>query len=714
MNFSSFRKYIGKVDHKLLIVIGFFVVAGLISLAFTRAASQSVGVEAENGVLAKGATYVSNSSASGGSAIAFGSSSSGPGTFQKLASVRTAPAPYSKLIGAGATAGSQKFYLGYENVNHPFALVTVDPKNNYAATTYISPLPSEFTASQMAVGVDNNVYIGTKSTTNVHIFKFTTASPKLVDLGAAPVDIRASVKQTYIWNLTASPVDHRLYGCTYPSADLVSYGPSDPIPHLTNLGTVDSSNQYGRYCVADPAHAYIYIGTGSINPKIVAYNIQTKQVTVLSSVPGAGFARVWLGSDNKIYGTNGTGQFSISNGVATPVTKTTTAASAYVFSNGDKIALSPDNNSVVVKHPDGSQDTHPYAYGGAFPTIFRVAEGPNNEIYAGTVLPFYLTKYSPTAPAAGLTNLGYFGGGEPYSMLTTGSKLAIGAYSAGAPLLTYDPALPVVPNPYISPACSATTNPPNPQCIRDITGLDSARSSDDLRPKPLIAGLDGNLYTGSVGHYGQTNGPLVKWNQPSNTASAYYPFPNLGISSLASVPSCQGITGTNTCLVAGTTTDVGGGATVTATTSPLIIWNTATNSMVKQLAIPAVSNITEITCLILNPANNYVYGVAINATGSYLFIFNPKTGTFVNGGTKLTFPAPRYNSVAIGSDGNIWGVYNTGIFKIDVTTNTAQSVTAAPVAVTTGFALVKNATSGDKLYFGSDTDLYVYNIPATH
>ncbi len=571
-------------------------------------------------------------------------------------------------------------------------------------------MTTEFTASEMAVGADNNVYIGTKSTVNAHIFKFTAASPKLIDLGAVPVDLRNSTKQTYIWNFVASPVDQRLYGCTYPSADLVSYGPSDPIPHISNLGTVDSTNQYARYCAADPTYPYIYVGTGSVNPKIIAYNIQTKIVTVLHSLTGSSFGNVWLGSDNKIYGTNGTQKFNLSNGVAKPVTQVVTPASAYAFSNGDKIALSSDNASVVVKHPDGTQDTQPYTYGGSFPSIFRLAQGPGNDIYAGTVLPFYLTKFSPTAPSAGLANLGFLGNGEPYAMLATGGKLAIGAYAAGAPLLTYDPSLPVVPNPYINPSCNTAVNPPNPQCIRDITSLDPARGPDDLRPQPLITGLDGNLYTGSIGHYGQTNGPLIKWNQQGNTASAYYPFPNLGIASLAAAPVCQGITTANACLVAGTTTAVGGGATSTATTSPLLIWSTTTNSTVKQFAIPSVANISSITDLILNPANNYVYGIANNPTGSYLFIFNPKTGTFVNGGTKLPFSGPIYNSVAIGSDGNIWGIYSSGIFKIDVTTNVGQSVATAPRPITVGFALVKGST-GDKIYYGSQADLYVYNIP---
>src|SRR5665647_1466789 len=122
MNFGSFRKYIGKIDHKLLIVIGLFVVAGLITLAITKATSQSISAEVENGIPAKGATFVTDPLASSGSAVAFGSGT-GNSPFQKLSSVRTPPAPYNKLIGPGVTTGSQKFYLGYQNLSNPFSFV---------------------------------------------------------------------------------------------------------------------------------------------------------------------------------------------------------------------------------------------------------------------------------------------------------------------------------------------------------------------------------------------------------------------------------------------------------------------------------------------------------------------------------------------------------------------------------------------------------------
>jgi len=132
--------------------------------------------------------------------------------------------------------------------------------------------------------------------------------------------------------------------------------------------------------------------------------------------------------------------------------------------------------------------------------------------------------------------------------------------------------------------------------------------------------------------------------------------------------------------------------------------------MVNNFTIPNVRNVVKITDLITNPKNNYVYGIAISSSGSYMFIFNPKTGTFVNGGTALPF-SPIYNSVDIGSDGNIWGVAATGIFYINLTTNSAQLVSPTQQQITAGFVLVKDPTRGDKIYFGSNADLYVYYVP---
>ncbi len=627
--------------------------------------------------------------------------------YQKMASLQGKGSISSDMVGPGGARGSQKYYIGYQYVDYSLHFVAIDPNNNYAATTYTTPLSTEYAAATMTVGSDNNMYIGTKSTVNSHVLKFNTSTTQLSDAGTLPVDPTTSAKQTYIWEFTLSPLNQRIYGCTYPSADLISYGPNDATPQIVNLGSVDSSNQYARHCAADPTNPYVYVGTGSVTSKIVAYNIQTKTTSVLAASATAGFGNVWVGSDHNVYGALGNQYYLLSNGSAHAVTSAPKYASTNMFSNGDRITFNADYSTVIVSHANGTQNTYPYTYQGSKIDIFRVGAGPDGNIYAGSVLPFYLTKYTPSNPTAGLTNLGLISAGEPYSMLSYNGKLQIGSYTLPE-LMSYDPTAPIATN--FSATCGSTTNGANPQCVSAISNWSSSGGlAGDLRPESLISAPDGNMYAGSVGHYGQLNGPIVKWNVQTGTAAAYFPFSNLGVSSLTSATACQGVTASTFCLIGGTTTAGGSGSTPTATTSPLFIWNPATNAVVKSFTLPNVPGVVRITDLVTNPVNNYVYGIASSKSASYLFIFDPKTGTFINGGTSVPF-YPLYNSVGIGSDGNIWGAAVTGIFRIDLTTNTAQVVFQAPQQITVGFALVKNALNGDKIYVASHADLYMYAV----
>src|SRR5205823_5906335 len=92
--------------------------------------------------------------------------------YQKLSSLKCLGSISSEMVGPGTTAGRQKYYIGYQYVNYPLDFVAIDPNNNYVATAYASPVSTEYAAAAMAVGADNNVYIGTKSTVNSHILKF--------------------------------------------------------------------------------------------------------------------------------------------------------------------------------------------------------------------------------------------------------------------------------------------------------------------------------------------------------------------------------------------------------------------------------------------------------------------------------------------------------------------------------------------------------------
>jgi ligand-binding sensor domain-containing protein len=57
---------------------------------------------------------------------------------------------------------------------------------------------------------------------------------------------------------------------------------------------------------------------------------------------------------------------------------------------------------------------------------------------------------------------------------------------------------------------------------------------------------------------------------------------------------------------------------------------------------------------------------------------------------------PLYNSAALDTFGNIWGLTSNGIFRIDTNTFTANLAAQYPVTVTGGFAM-----NNGKIYFSS-------------
>lgn len=123
-----------------------------------------------------------------------------------------------------------------------------------------------------------------------------------------------------------------------------------------------------------------------------------------------------------------------------------------------------------------------------------------------------------------------------------------------------------------------------------------------------------------------------------------------------------------------------------------------------QYTIPNVSAVNTITDLVTNPANGYVYGIACASSGTYAFVFNPATGTFINGGTLLPFSGAIYNSAAF-YNGKIWGLSPQGVFSIDPLHLSKATVSKSPAPVTAGFVL-----RGNKMYFASASQLWSYQL----
>src|SRR5579884_2387827 len=264
--------------------------------------------------------------------------------YQYLGHAQGQGAIQNSMVGPGQSASHQLYYVTYTYINGTMDLVAIDP-NTGQDRVYPSPVSSEEAAWALTVGADHNMYLG--SLPNAHVLKFDITQGKLIDIGQAPRDPKSGAAQSYIWQVTTSPYNHKVYGCTYPSADLISYDPLDPYPQLLNLGSMDPAyqEQYARFCIADPDpnSPYIYVGLGSVSSRVIAYNVATNSITPLITASSAGIAWVYLGLDSAIHaevcGTSPCQYYKLSEGDYTQINSYVPPAATNILNDGGTIQV---------------------------------------------------------------------------------------------------------------------------------------------------------------------------------------------------------------------------------------------------------------------------------------------------------------------------------------------------------------------------------------
>jgi hypothetical protein len=571
-------------------------------------------------------------------------------------------------VGASSTGQGQQIYISYKYYNGSFDLVEADPfTGNFRVHT--SPIANEWGANAEVTGPDGNIYLGTLP--HAHWVKYSPATDTMTDLGAA------SSTEQYIWAATTG-ADHNIYGVTYPHAKLVRL---DPITQkITDLGSMDPTQQYARY-IAASADGFIYIGIGSAASTVVAYNIATGQHKAIVPYYQTGFANVYAAIDNKLYAKlpDGT-SYTLSGWTATQIPVTSLSAAKPVARLNDGSVVGASGNQISV-YPSGQRVSHTISYTGKGVDIFRLALGPDGNLYGSTILPAYLItmNIAKTAPSTSsrIATLGTLNYAQVYSFMSDTKKLYMAGYGYNYPLATAN----------LSPTVSAGST---------LT-YNSGYTYADWRPTAMIQGSDNNIYIGGIPGYGKLGGSLVKWNTGSGTTQAF--------SNVVTDQSIYSLTMANGKVVGGTTIFGGYGSTPTQSRAKLFVWDPVTNSNVYE-TIPT-SNATYVSNLITAP-NGLVYGFA----NSTLFIFDPVSRKITLPGYALpvnTYVYNLYNNMAMGSDGNIWGLSTTGVYKIDLSTNKV-TIFPSPVTITGGFALAPDKVNGDSIYFASHADLYKFQV----
>lgn len=580
------------------------------------------------------------------------------GEFQKLTTFKGLGGVPNSMVGPGPTPGSQRFYQSYMYVANTIELVAVDPATGHAQV-YENPAPTENGAWGMAVGDDGDIYLGTLP--NAHLLQFDPRTSKFVDLG------RPSSTEQYIWNLAVG-TDHKIYGCTYPGCKLVSYDPATG--KSEDLGRMDPKEQYARN-IAASADGYVYIGIGTSKMNIAAYNIATgtHEEILPAQYQTTGLANVYRAVDGDVYAVAGDNIFKLNGGKATLLpadAKAPDPAPKNQLADGHTISVS--DLEVVVTDPATNKEVrHPYPYVGRAISVFRVGEGPDDEIYGSSVLPAYLFLVNPKT--AKLHTYGLIAGGEAYSLLAHKGKLLIANYSGDSVLMSFDPKKPY----------KRGENPAK---------VDYAGSDHSWRPQAMIAGGDGKVYVGAVSGYGKLGGTLAVWDTSDNKVQA---FPNI-----ISDESPVSLAWDNGLLYGGTTISGGGGSHATQTDATLFIFDPKTQKVIFQTKpVPGEKSITDLIA-----ANGKLYGFA----GKTLFVFDPATRKVVKT-TPSNFSGLMYNSVALGPGGQIWGLTTDGIFTLNPKTDALNLVVKAPAPIYGGFML-----KGNDIYFSCNADLYRYRI----
>ncbi|HEU5383871.1 MAG TPA: hypothetical protein VFV38_51405 [Ktedonobacteraceae bacterium] len=591
----------------------------------------------------------------------------------------------ASTVGPGPD-GNQNDYISYYYPEGSLDLVVIDPNDPGSPRVFHSPLLSERGAWGLVVGPDNNIYLGTSP--HGHLLRFNPQSQTLVDLGTVPGDPVTNTVQTNLVQLIVSPYDHNIYGCTYPSADVVRYNPLASPPTFVNLGSVDSTNPDARYCAADPnpQSPYLYIGLGSATGKVVAFNVasnQTVQPALLSNTVSGSFGKVLTAINNTVYGSVKDGQYcQLSNGAVGQCVASVNVAPTNVFSDGTTITLNDQSvPTTLTINSNNTTTTYPYTYSGQNQPIQRLALGPNGDLYGSGYDRAYLWHVSSGGGKVQL--VGYLGRGHEDSLLSVNSVL----YMAGANW-TGSTAIPVGSyNP--SAAFQLGTNPAYNTTI-----------AGNLTQQTMIYNIsDDKVYIGSIAGPGQLTGYLTLCD-PANVQNCtqYQPLANEGVTSLTTI-------GSGSTIIGGTTIYGGAGSKPFDTLATIFSWNAQTEQRTSYVDLP---NITQVTDLISGGTCNAtasVYGIGKTSSGYELFMADPNT---LKLGATVNSPyIPIYNSIGIGPDGNLWGLASQGIFQVNVQgcTPVVKLVALSPAPITNGFAI-----NGNTLYYSSGNVISSYTI----
>jgi hypothetical protein len=322
--------------------------------------------------------------------------------------------------------------------------------------------------------------------------------------------------------------------------------------------------------------------------------------------------------------------------------------------------------------------------------IVGLNKGPDGRIYGSTIISMHLFCFDPrTRVLEDLGRVGW-GGGEIYDVIACGDKLYLGSYT-GAYWAVYDPARPWNPCP--------ENQGMNPQANPRNLGM----LGEDLnRPFEYALGPDGRIYIACRANYGFTGGGLA-WFDPRTEEKRI--FRDLE-------QSVQCVAADERYVYGGTSIRGGRGCIDPTTQGKLFVFDPAQQRRI-YTCIPVAAAIA-VTSLAASPVTKLVYG---STDTGHLFAFSReerqvvKTWQLRSLGTPLMGVPEAYGIIHLtaGSDGDLYGVTRTEVFKLDVSTDRLIYLDQPPIPDL--YQIVEGAPG--VFYLGARGHLLEYHLKDT-
>lgn len=322
--------------------------------------------------------------------------------------------------------------------------------------------------------------------------------------------------------------------------------------------------------------------------------------------------------------------------------------------------------------------------------IVGLNRGPDGSIYGCTIISMHIFGFNPASRV--LTDLGRvgFGHGEVYDVIAHGEKLYLGSYT-GAYWAVYDPAQPWNPRPEVQ----GMAEDANPHCFGQL-------GSNMNRPFEYVVGPDQRIYMACRADYGLPGGGLARFDPQSEEILILRDEEQ----------SVQCVAADDRYVYGGTSVSGGRGCIETTTQGKLFALDPKSGQRVIT-CIPDPKAIA-VTSLAVSSATGLLYGTT--DTG-LLFVFDReerqvvRTWQLRSQGTPLMGVPETYGIIHLtsGSDGDIYGVTNCDLFKLDV--STAQILYLDPPPIPDLYQIVEGQPG--VFYIGARGHLLEYHSQLT-